>query len=207
MNITSMTDGSVRSAGKTLRFPAQKSTAPVAPRHDAFDRIELSYGDVLSAEREGCIEVNGKRFSVSGDMAASLRETYEKMCARNEERMARQMAQQNAQSAREQAEAAKKEGDTMAKAMEIARRIGRGGRVPAQDEKFLLEFSQELYMAAKMQALLAREHEKYDSILEDEEEEEQAGEDVGEPGAGAEHLEASVSDGAVESVSTAAGEE
>ena len=103
---------------------------------------------------------------------------------------------------------AKREGETMAKAMEIARRISKGGRVPAQDEKFLMQFSQEMYMAAKMMAAMAEEHKDEDSVLEDEEEQaaqaaQEAAQTIGE---GTEHLEASVSDGAVEGVSSAPNE-
>ena len=57
-------------------------------------------------------------------------------------------------------------------------------------------------MAAKMAAMMAKEHEDEDSVLEDEEQAAEEGgvEAVGE---GAEHLEASVSSDAVSGVSSA----
>ncbi len=66
----------------------------------------------------------------------------------------------------------------LARAMEIARRILDGDIVPAQDEKFLMEFNSEMYMRVKSMAKLKEEPEKYDSLLEEEEE------DNGKSGAG-----------------------
>lgn len=75
---------------------------------------------------------------------------------------------------REQLEASNDEKDgsrDMAKLMEIARRIAKGDKVPAKDEKKLLEFSPELYQAAKAAALLNvnKKHKEHDSLFDDEE--------------------------------------
>lgn len=75
----------------------------------------------------------------------------------------------------EQAEAAKKAGESfedMAKIMEIARRIANGDHVPAKDEQKLMEFSDELYQAAKAAAIVNadKKHKDYDSLYDDEEE-------------------------------------
>lgn len=58
------------------------------------------------------------------------------------------------------------------KMMEIARRIARGDRVPAIDEKKLLEFDEKIYQSAKMQALMAknRDRKEHESLFEDENE-------------------------------------
>ena len=58
--------------------------------------------------------------------------------------------------------------------MEVARRIMKGGIVPASDEKKLMEFSFEMYQTAKnIGAMVQREkREKYDSLWGDEEEKE-----------------------------------
>lgn len=166
------------------------------------DRLELQFTDVLTAEKEGYIEVGGKRFAVSEDIAAQMRSAYDEMLARNEAKMARKAAEENARAARQQSEALAEQGEAMSKALEIARRIGKGGHVPPQDEKFLMEYSQEIYMAAKMQGMLAKEHEKYDTLLEDEEESAEEGEGVEAAGDGTRATaEATLSDGAVESVS------
>lgn len=59
----------------------------------------------------------------------------------------------------------------MAKLMEIARRISKGDKVPAKDEKKLMEFSPELYQAAKAAAMLHanEKHKKHKSMFDDEE--------------------------------------
>lgn len=74
----------------------------------------------------------------------------------------------------EQKESAKAAGDAMkdlGKLMEIARRIAKGDKVPAKDEQKLMEFSNELYQAAKMSAVMNqnRKHKKHKSLFEEEE--------------------------------------
>lgn len=193
-------------SGVAGRTAARRQTKTKAQTQTAArrDRFEVTYQDVVNAEKHGFIEVNGMRYTVSGDMAAQMRSAYDQIKSRNEGILARQTAEANARAAKQQTEAAKREGETMGKAMEIARRISKGGHVPAQDEKFLMQFSQEMYMAAKLMAAMAEEHKEEDSVLEDEEVvSEEAFEPIGE---GTEHLEASASDGAVDSVSAAANE-
>ena len=79
------------------------------------------------------------------------------------------------------AEASKQQGDAMEehtedliKIMEVARRIGRGDKVPAYDEQKLMEYSMELYMAAKNMAMLSelqdKDKEKHKSLWNDDEE-------------------------------------
>ncbi len=59
--------------------------------------------------------------------------------------------------------------------MELFRRISNGDKVPPADEQKLLEFSQELYMAAKNMAAMKKEQGKeYDSLWGDEEKTEYA---------------------------------
>ena len=70
---------------------------------------------------------------------------------------------------KEQAEAAAEGAEELGKILTIYRRIASGGVVPSRDERKLMEFSHELYMAAKTAALLNRqEGEEYDSLWEDE---------------------------------------
>ncbi len=77
------------------------------------------------------------------------------------------------------AEASKQQGDAMEehtedliKIMEVARRIGRGDKVPAYDEQKLMEYSMELYMAAKNMAMLSelQDKDKHKSLWNDDEE-------------------------------------
>lgn len=57
------------------------------------------------------------------------------------------------------------------KIMEVARRIARGAKVPPKDEKKLMEYSMELYMAVKNMAALCQDKDKkkYKSLWKDEE--------------------------------------
>lgn len=80
----------------------------------------------------------------------------------------------NAEVTRQQADAAEEYAQDMGKIMEVARRIMKGGTVPASDEKKLMEFSFELYQTAKNIGSIARQKdkEKYDSLWGEEEEKE-----------------------------------
>ena len=93
------------------------------------------------------------------------------------EKLTEQWAMQaNALVAKQQGEAMEDYVEDLGKIMEVARRIMKGGIVPAADEKKLMEYSMELYQAAKNMGTLARQKdkEKYDSLWEDEEEKEYA---------------------------------
>ena len=60
--------------------------------------------------------------------------------------------------------------DDVAKCMEIARRISSGAKVPPADEKKLMEYSHELYMAVKSMAMnVNRNGKKYDALTKEEE--------------------------------------
>ena len=74
----------------------------------------------------------------------------------------------NATVAEQQADAYKEYGEEMGKIMEVARRIMKGATVPQSDEKKLMDFSYELYQAAKtMGEMVKRQKEKdeeYDTL-------------------------------------------
>lgn len=78
----------------------------------------------------------------------------------------------NSIASEQQADAMKEYGEEMAKCMEIARRIGRGDRVPAQDEKKLMDFNMDIYKMAKEMAAINmdKEHQEWESLWGDEEE-------------------------------------
>lgn len=81
----------------------------------------------------------------------------------------------NMESSKQQGEAMEEYYEDMGKIMEVARRIMKGGIVPADDEKKLMEYSMELYQAAKNMGALAKEREEYDTLWDEEKE---AGEPV-----------------------------
>ena len=87
-----------------------------------------------------------------------------------EQLMEQWAATANMEVARQQGEAMEEYAVDMAKIMEVARRIMKGGIVPAEDEKKLMEYSFELYQAAKNIGALAKEREEYDSLWEEEKE-------------------------------------
>lgn len=77
----------------------------------------------------------------------------------------------NMESAKQQGEAMEESMVDLGKIMEVARRIMKGGIVPPTDEKKLMEYSMELYQAAKnIGAMVKKEKEEYDSLWEEEEE-------------------------------------
>ena len=78
----------------------------------------------------------------------------------------------NALSAKQQGEAMEEYNQDLMKIMEVARRLMKGGIVPPKDEKRLMEYSMELYQAAKNMGSLAKmkEKEEYDSLWKEEEE-------------------------------------
>lgn len=157
---------------------AKVSAASPAKAQDRLrDTVKISYQHVLTAEKEGYVEINGERIAVSADTAKDMRRSYEWASAQNEAARQREQMKQERENTARQVEAAEEENKKLRQALEIFRRISKGGRVPHQDEQFLMDYSQELYMAAKLSAMLAEKHEKYDTILEDTEERTEEGGD------------------------------
>ncbi len=80
----------------------------------------------------------------------------------------------NMVASRQQGEAMEEYVEDLGKIMEVARRLMKGGVVPATDEKKLMEYSMEMYQAAKNMGALAKQKEKeeYDSLWKEEEEKE-----------------------------------
>lgn len=99
----------------------------------------------------------------------------------------------NAKSAEQQGEAVKKEFEELGKIMTVARRLMHGDIVPGSDERKLLEYDNDLYMACKQAQMMAQLEEKkeYESLW-DEEEKPQEAEDPMET---AGNTEISVADG------------
>lgn len=99
--------------------------------------------------------------------------------------MMMETAIQNSEVSRQQVKAMEKAAKMMSKMMEIYRRIASGGRVPPEDENALMNYSKELYMAAKTAAMMQedKERKKYDTLLD---EEDQSGEGENADSAGGE---------------------
>lgn len=83
----------------------------------------------------------------------------------------KEMYQQQLEAAKESAKAVGEGMQELAKIIEISRRISNGDKVPASDEKKLMEYDSGLYQAAKAAAMLHADekHKEYSSLYEDEE--------------------------------------
>lgn len=77
----------------------------------------------------------------------------------------------NMVSAEQQGDAMAEYAEDMGKIMEVARRLMKGDIVPPTDEKKLMEYSMEMYQAAKNMGFMAKqkEREEHESLWEDEE--------------------------------------
>ena len=75
-------------------------------------------------------------------------------------------------SSKQQQDASKEYVEDLGKIMEVARRLMKGDIVPPNDEKKLMEYSMEMYQAAKNMGALAKqkEREEHESLWDDEEE-------------------------------------
>lgn len=104
----------------------------------------------------------------------AVSEKYEEYRNFMDQLMEQHMLLFNTEAAKQQSEVMEERTEDIIKIMEVARRIGRGDKVPAYDEKKLMEYSMELYMAAKNMAMLSelqdKEKEKHKSLWKDEEE-------------------------------------
>lgn len=78
---------------------------------------------------------------------------------------------QNAEISRQQSEAAAEAAEEIMKILEVFRRISKGDKVPAFDEQKLMEYSMEMYMAAKNMALMRQrcDGEEHESLWAEEE--------------------------------------
>ena len=78
----------------------------------------------------------------------------------------------NMVSANQQGDAMEEYVEDLGKIMEVARRLMKGDIVPATDEKKLMEYSMEMYQAAKNIGSMVRkkEREEHDSLWDDDEE-------------------------------------
>lgn len=110
--------------------------------------------------------------------AATLQLSIDKtrdLCDKNEEvldSLAEQHSTEwNAEVAKQQADAESGVAVELGKILAVARRISMGDRVPSSDERKLMEYSKELYMAAKSAQMLheMEEHKTHESLWEEEE--------------------------------------
>ncbi len=158
----------------TTRFTDQNNT------FTGHKRVVLtSHLDVHKAVHEGVLTVDGVSLELSDEAREKIKEADEERFKKQEEINEYNMAIQNLHAAKQQGEAMAETFDNQARALEIARRISEGGQVPYQDEKLLLDYSEKLYQMAKQAAILAKEHEKYDTLVPEEKAEEETDDEEG----------------------------
>lgn len=124
----------------------------------------------LTKEEQGVILELSDKFQKSIDATQMFLENLNVM----------EMNLQNAENARQQGKAVGKAYTELGKCIETARRIASGASVPAKDEQKLMEFSMEMYLAAKNAAMMKKNKsdEEYDSLWEDEENDGQKSADI-----------------------------
>ena len=104
-------------------------------------------------------EAEGATVAISAEGLGLVKEETEENSSIREQNE-KQMYQDMLENAKEAAESQGEGFGDLAKALEIARRILNGDIVPAQDEKFLMEFNSEMYMRVKSMAELKEDPEK-----------------------------------------------
>lgn len=126
-------------------------------------------------ERTGSVEFSEK----AAILQLSIDETKEKFEQNQkvlDELMDQYAAVWNAEVARQQADAETGYAATMSKIMAVARRMASGDQVPYSDEKKLLEYDPDLYKIVKnaqmIQRMQKKEYKKYDSLWDEEEDQE-----------------------------------
>ena len=144
-------------------------------------------------QASGSGSANFDRVEITKELSAVEKE-YEQTQDVADELSAMSTAIQNAEVARQQGEAIAEAAEEILKILEVFRRIAKGDKVPATDEKKLMEYSQVMYMSAKNMALMNQncERKKHKSLWEEEPAQEEpvdpfelaANTEVGEPLAG-----------------------
>ena len=109
---------------------------------------------------------NGAATETATGVTMDISEQAKKLFQDNEKRS----YMEQLEAAQESGETARESMDDLAKILEIARRISRGDKVPASDERKLIEYSSDIYQAAKAAAAMneKKAHKKYKSLYEDE---------------------------------------
>jgi hypothetical protein len=132
-------------------------------------RVVLQLGDAAKAIKNGNINIDCDTFELSDEVKSAMQEAFDKAMAEQAKIVEMNAAAHNMVVAEQQGDAMKETMENQAKAIEIAGRIAKGGRVPPEDEAFLLENNPDMYKLAKLAAMHAKEHEKYKTALEEKE--------------------------------------
>ncbi|MBQ8147483.1 MAG: hypothetical protein IJ040_01700 [Lachnospiraceae bacterium] len=119
-------------------------------------------GIAFSLSAEGMRELEKKK------MEEQKQEEKEKKLQEQQQQL--EMLQMQLDSIQEQTEASEEGWDALGKCLTIALRITNGDNVPPSDIQFLQEHNQELFMQAMSMRMPKKDPEDYESILEEEKE-------------------------------------
>lgn len=142
-----------------------------SPQLDTLWNRKRELAKLLKEESAG--EMDGSRYDrveLSHELS-QVEKQYSQMQAFMEQLQLKESCVHNAEVAKQQSEVMTEVMDEMIKCFEIAGRISEGAKVPPEDEKKLMEYSPELYAAAKNMASMKEQTERkeYDSLVEEEE--------------------------------------
>ena len=131
--------------------------------------LTADYTKYVHAVRDGYIEEDGVRISISDEAREALEKLRDQWQELQDEMNAKWILQMDQQAAERSSKSMQERTKDQARAMEIARRIAKGGRVPPKDEQTLLDYSSDLYQMAKQSGMLAKKHKKYKKALTEDE--------------------------------------
>lgn len=126
---------------------------------------------VLTQKQEELKDIAGKQEEYDA-LVSELKEVnqqYDSVRDLMAQLMERRTDLYNMEAGKRQSKAMADQSEEMLKCLEVYRRIASGAKVPASDEKRLMEYSSEMYMMAKNAAMLAERSDKeYDSLWDEE---------------------------------------
>ena len=164
-----------RNPNRTKLEKAAKSKESIQNKEDGGwkSKVILGMAEAAKAASEGKLTADGVTLELSDEAREAIGQAGEKAHKDQEEVNMLNALKHDAVVASQQADAMEEVAAEEAKALEIARRISKGGRVPPQDEKLLLDVNPDLYKMAKLSAMNAKKHKKYDTLVEEKKEKEE----------------------------------
>lgn len=161
---------------------------------DAYYSQFMKYGEAARKTAEAKEELEKKARLYPGqkneylEQAATLELRYNELSEQSDKYLEAHSKLVETEVAFENMKVAEQQGDSLREAakeerkiLEVARRISRGDIVPPEDEMKLMQYDFKLYMASKQAGAMAKEHEKDESLWEDEEESSAPGEEEMSP--------------------------
>lgn len=167
-------NGAAPGAARQAQPAHEQRTEPLTPA----ERRQQAREDKLELSKEALEYLQGQEEKPETEEAADRPMTAEEKRRQAQAEklktvkqmldMVRQQSTQMKEQSEKQAEALKKSMDKMKKCARIARNIGKGHKVPPEDEKYLLENDPKAYMMAIVLRMMEEEKDKVKSELDDE---------------------------------------